>query len=698
MPGDYSEDAFFGGLDGPSCSRTVTPIPLRLKLSYSTEEEFLVRFSPSLSRGGVFVSTKNPKPQGTLLAFQFVLADGTTVLAGEGRVVRSTPPGLEERPGMVLRFTDLDSHSRGLIDRATAMREGVPEAPRPTQAPVVSTPDAADERRRRRQAIFAAMQVQTSPSGPEPVIGIDLGTTICRAAVHHGGQVKLLPLEGSSTALPAYLAQDERGRMLLGTRAKAHQLVDPRSTIFGTKRLLGRRARAAKVREMAEHFPYEIGADEAGNATVKLGQTVLSPAEIAAYLLAEARSRASETLGRPVTRAVLCVPAYFNDTQQQAIRQAARLAGLTVERVLTEPAAVAIAYGHGRGLARKRLLVYDLGGGTFDVSVIEVTGDDFTVIAAGGDNFLGGLDFDLRISAWLEQHFCKTARGGPVEDPMTRQRVHDAAETAKIALSERRETRVHVPWVAHRGSAPVDLDVILGRDTFEQLTGDLVERTLFVTRAVLEAKQLPPSAVDEVVLVGGQSLTPLVHASLEAMLGRSVPREVDPQNAVAIGAAIVGRAIRDDDPSVFALRFTEVLSSPIGIALADGRFSRVLDTNTPLPCEKTCVVPARPGEGLELAIYQGERALADENEYLGALRVQNDGRSEVSLVFSVSRDGVLSLFSRTEEGERIALTLATADAPEELRREMLAAAPLPDEAPKDKGLFDGLKKKLLGRR
>jgi molecular chaperone DnaK len=675
----------------------VTPIPLRLKLSYSTEEEFLVRFGPSLSQGGVFVSTKNPKPQGALLAFQFVLADGTTVLAGEGKVVRSTPPGGEGRPGMVLRFIDLDSHSRKLIDRATAVRQGIPEAPRPAQAPLVSTPDAADERRRRRQAIFAAMQVQTSPSGPEPVLGIDLGTTICRAAVHHGGQVKLLPLEGSSTALPAYLALDERGRMLLGTRAKAHQLVDPRSTVFGTKRLLGRRARAPKVREMAARFPYEIGADEEGNATIKLGQSVLSPVEIAAYLLAETRSRASETLGRPVTRAVVCVPAYFNDTQHHAIRQAAQLAGLTVERVLTEPAAVGIAYGHGRGLARKRLLVYDLGGGTFDASAIEVTGDEFTVIAAGGDNFLGGLDFDLRIADRLEERFRETTGGGPVEDPMTRQRIRDAAETAKIALSEKNETRVHVPWVAHHGSAPVDLNIVLDRDTFERLTGDLVERTLFVTQAVLDAKQLHPSAIDEVVLVGGQSLTPLVHASLEAMLGRSVPREVDPQNAVAIGAAIVGRAIRDDDPSVFALRFTEVLSSPIGIALADGRFSKVLDANTPLPCEKTCVLPARPGEGLELAIYQGERALADENEYLGALRLQNEVRTEVNLVFSISRDGVLSLFLRTEEGERIALMLATADAPEEVRREMLAAAPLPDEEPKDKGLFGGIKK-LLGRK
>jgi molecular chaperone DnaK len=672
------------------------PIPLRLKLAYATEEEFLAKYASSLSRGGVFVATKNPKPLGTQLAFQFVLSNGTAVLSGQGSVVRSIPPGGEAHSGMTLRFTALDPHSRALIDRAQALKSGKPEAPPPSAPPAVKSSDrVAEERHRRRLAVFEAGGTVSSSTGPEPILGIDLGTTICRAAVHQSGQVKLLALEGRGTALPSYVAFDEHGRLLLGTRAKAQLLVDPRSAIFGTKRLLGRRARAPRVREMAARFPYEIGADEQGDVEVRVQDQKLSPVKIASFLLSEIRNQASDALARPLSRAVLAIPAYFNDRQQHALRQAAHLAGLSVERIITEPAAVGIAYGHGRGLARKRLLIYDLGGGTFDASIIEATGDDFSVLAAGGDNFLGGLDFDQRLATWLEQRFCETENVPPIEDPLTRQRIHDAAETAKIALSEQTETLVHVPWVSTRGSAPLDLSLMVTRAQIEELTEDLVARTMDVTRTVLDARHISAAAVDEVIFVGGQSQAPRVHAALQETLGRNVPREVDPHNAVAIGAALVGHAIKEDDPGIFAVRFNDVLGSSIGIALADGSFSAVLERNTALPCERTCTFPAGASGALKLAIYQGESALADENEYLGMLQVETDGRAQIPVVFSVSRDGLLSLFTRSPEGERVAATLATADASDEVRRELLASAPLPEEEHEHR-LLGGIKK-LFGR-
>jgi molecular chaperone DnaK len=675
-----------------------SPVPLRLKLPYATEDEFLVRFAPSLSRGGIFVATQKPKAAGTLIAFRFVLADGTPVLSGEGTVERATEPGGAERAGMVLRFTALDPKSRERVDRVAALKEGKAEAPPPARPPAVAdAPASAEEKRRRRLAVLDGPKGAVSPSSPEPVLGIDLGTTICRAAVHHGGQVKLLELEPRSTALPAVVAFDDRGNLLLGTRAKAQLLVDPKSAFYGTKRLLGRRARAQKVRAMAAHFPFELCADEQGDAAVKAGDRVLTAAQLAGLLLAEIRNRASESLGRPVGRAVICVPAHYNDRQLHALRYAAQLAELKVERIVTEPAAVGVAYGYGRGLARKRILIFDLGGGTFDASVVEVTGDDFAVIAAGGDNFLGGLDFDARVAAWLEERFCEREGLGPVTDPLTRQRIRDAAEAAKIALSERPSTRVHVPYLATRGSTPVDLDVELSRAQFEELIHPLVYRAIEVTRAILDAKGLSPGSLDEVLFVGGQSLTPLVHSSLESLIGRPLEREVDPQNAVATGAAIVGRAMRDDDPTLFSLRFTEVLSSPIGIALSDGSFSKVLDSNLSLPAEKTCTVPVGAGRAVRLAVYQGESAVAEQNEYLGALQVEAVTGREVNLVFSVSRDGVLAIFLRNEEGERVALTLATADAPDHVRRELLACAPLPDEDPHARSLLGGLRK-LFGKR
>ena len=682
-------------------------VPLRFKLPYPTELEFLEKFAGHLSRGGVFLGTRTAKPEGTRVAFEFVLSGGEQVLRGEGvvaKVVAADPKDPGIKPGMTIRFTRLDSRSRAIVDRAVALKQGTPEAAAPTAArleAVPSTPDpAAEARRRRKESILAGPAVTaTGGGGPSPIIGIDLGTTNCRVAVHVDGLVKLVPLEGKSTALPSVVAFDDRGRMLLGTRARAQLLVDPKSAIFGAKRLIGRRARSSKVRQIAQRLPYEIVADEAGDAAVKVGSRVLRAPELASFLLVEIKNRASDLLGREVKRAVICVPAYFNDRQRQAVREAGVMAGLEVERILSEPTAVAIAFGYGRGLARKRLLVYDLGGGTFDAAILEATGDDYDVIAAGGDNFLGGLDFDQRLADDLERRF-EAQHGVKISDPLTRQRIRDGAETAKITLTEQAEARVRIPWAAGgTGGAPLDLDFPVTRAQFELLTSDLVARTFEVTQAVLEARQIKPSAVDEVILVGGQSQSPVVRQRIEKVLGRKVRTDVDPHDAVAIGAALLGRAIRDDDDGFISIRLNEVLSGAIGIGMQSGRFLPVLEKDTRLPCEKNCALPVVQGGSMRVGIYQGENVQAELNEYLGALTVETDARGEINVRFSVSRDGVLALSARSPDGRAAGVTFATDDAPDEVRRALLASAPLPGELEgENKGLLRGLAKLFGGKK
>ncbi|MFN7135428.1 MAG: Hsp70 family protein, partial [Myxococcales bacterium] len=376
---------------------------------------------------------------------------------------------------------------------------------------------------------------------------------------------------------------------------------------------------------------------------------------------------ASDQLGRKVHLAVICVPAWFTDRQRQAVLEAAQLAELDVVQIVSEPTAVAIAFGAGRALARKRLLVYDLGGGTFDASVLEATGDDFEVVSTGGDNFLGGLDFDLRVADELERVFARARCGTLLDDALTRQRIRDAAEAGKIALSDRPDTQVRVPWAGSHEGAPVDLDVQLTRDRLEALTVDLVDRATELTRAVLEARQLAPGSINEILLVGGQSQMPLVRRAVEELFGKAPTTEVEPHDGVAIGAAMLGRAARDDDRGFLSLKLSEVLTAPIGIGMRDGKLHRVLDRNTRLPCQKSLSLPLGAGGQLRLALYQGDEVLADRNEYLGALTVQADVRGELSLDFDVSRDGVLSLSARTGDGRAVAVSLATADAPDEVR-------------------------------
>jgi uncharacterized protein (TIGR02266 family) len=666
-------------------------VPLRIRLPFATELEFIDRYGANVERGGIFIATRNPKPRGTEISFELVLKDGERLMRGEGVVEEVRLGSAPGKGGMLVRFVRLDQRTKALIDRVTAFADGVP-APEPMEPPQQQPEDPE-----------LTPLPTPAPSVPTPgkplrladdvVLGIDLGTTTCRAALFLDGAARLVPMASGQPVLPTIIAMDSKGELVVGQKARSILVSAPHAAAAGFKRIMGRRARSKQIKDIKPRCAFTLAADPEGDAGVELNGRVFSATELAALLLKELKNAASDILGREITRAVLCVPAWYTDHQRAAVLEAGRLAGLDVLRILNEPSAVALAFGYGKGLARKRLLVYDLGGGTFDASVVEMTGDDLEVVSTGGDNFLGGIDFDQRLADALLKTVPEATRTAVVGSRLSMQRLRDAAEAAKISLSDVEKTTVHLPFAASgTDGQPVDLRHEPTRAWLEELTADLVERTAEVTKVVLETARLAPQAVDEVLLVGGQSRAPLVRRRLEQLLGKPARTDVDPQGAVALGAALLGHALVQRERGKQGVTLSEVLAAPIGVAVKGGGFRRVLERNTRLPADKTLEVPIVAAQPLQLAVFQGTSAKADENEYLGALHVVPDRAGELAVRFAVTADGRLDL-SASGPGGTARVTFSTADASDEIRQTLFATAPLPGEEDVGrKGLLSGLKK------
>jgi molecular chaperone DnaK len=765
---------------------TVAPklIPLRIRLPYTTDEEFIDKYGANVARGGVFIATRAPKEEGTALAFEFILSGGERLLRGEGIVVKAQLDEGGGRSGMTVRFTKLDAPSKALLDRVVARRSGEPlpppeatpppeeppqapqppappaapppglirkatvpaaasrppepapsapppeppmsfrpvpptsapvaaPVPPPAQAPVrevlpattpapVPVPEAPpaetplapeplrkgpDFRSRRRSVLELPDRLPAGPSAPEVVLGIDLGTAQSRVAVFHEGEAQLIPVgDTGAWAVPSMMGVNAAGHLLAGEAAQAEATRAPRSAATGLKRLLGLRASSPRLRGFVG-LPLTLAADASGDASVELQGRILSLREFATQLLGELKATASAFLGRDVTRAVLCVPAYFDARQRAVLRDAAERAGLTVPRIINAPVAATLAYGHGRGLARKRVLVVDLGGGGLEVSVIQVTGDDLEVVTTGWDATLGGMDFDARIAEALLGEL--RDRGLPLpEHPLDWNPLRAAAETAKVALSEQEETSVAL--------AP-GVTASLSRERLEALTADLAHRVTEVTRQVLESSALTPQGLDAVVLVGGQSRAPLVRRRLEESLGVPVRADVDPVGAAAQGAALLGRALLEIESGKPGATLSDVLSVPLGVADQGGAVRRVFERNTRLPADKTLVFPVTPGP-LTLALFQGTSLLALENEYLGELSFQLERAGEAEFHFSLSQDGILSLETTLPGAKRQPAPLTSGDLDDAAKEVLFARSPLLSEPEaRPGGLFSGLKK-LFGKR
>ncbi|WP_244238653.1 Hsp70 family protein, partial [Corallococcus terminator] len=524
-----------------------------------------------------------------------------------------------------------------------------------------------------------ALELNTAePPRTGPVIGIDLGTTNSCAAFVRGNKPGVLPSREGHNTVPSILAFNQRGKLVVGHPAKGQMLTNPRQTVYGAKRLVGRPYASPIVGQIKDRFHYEIAAGQAGEAAVRLGDRIYSLQQISALILREVREVAQNQLGQPISRAVITVPAYYNDNQRQAVREAGKLAGLYVERILNEPTAAALAYGFGRKL-NQRVLVYDLGGGTFDASVLELHDTVYEVISTGGDTFLGGIDFDNAIVEYLLEEFRQQTGRTFQGDRVALQRINDAAERAKCALSERSEMRVHVAFVTMIDNKPYDLDVTLTRQKLIALTEKLVDRTVQVCDEVLQAKGLKPQDIDEVILVGGQSRFPLVHEKITKFFGKPPSKGVHPDEAVALGAALLAHSLGQLEGVVLI----DVLPMAIGVGLPGGRFKPVLERNVSLPASKVYTLSTHRDEQteLELSVFQGDSERAPDNEYLGTLRLAGlpkrpRGAVQVTVTFEVSNESLLKVIAReATTGREVVSTFTTRDTPEAVKARLAQAEP-----------------------
>jgi molecular chaperone DnaK len=502
-----------------------------------------------------------------------------------------------------------------------------------------------------------------SSANNDPIIGIDLGTTNSCSGVVKNGKPFVIPSREGHNTVPSIVALNQRGKLIVGHPAKAQMLTNPTQTVYGSKRLVGRPYASPIVQQIRDRFHYNVVEGPGGEAAVKLGEDVYTLQQISAFILKEVKDRAQDYLGTEVKRAVVTCPAYYNDNQRQAVREAGALAGLEVLRILNEPTAAALAFGWGRSLSQK-VLVYDLGGGTFDASLLDLKGNLYEVLSTGGDTFLGGVDFDTQLVDHLMMEF-QLKTGHPFSgDRVALQRITEAAERAKCSLSEQSSVRVHVPFVTMIGDQPFDLDLTLTRDQLYELTGGLVERTIASCEEVLSSAGVKPGEVDEVLLVGGQSRMPLVKDRLQAYFNKAPHKGVHPDEAVALGAAILAHSLQSEEAGI---KLVDVLPMSIGLALPSGMFKVVVARNTRLPHTKSYKLKTTRDDQteLKLVVHQGDQALSKDNEFLGTVTLSGlaggpKGLTEVVVTFELSPASTLTVIARdTSTGRNVKTAFAT---------------------------------------
>jgi molecular chaperone DnaK len=530
------------------------------------------------------------------------------------------------------------------------------------------------------------------------IIGIDLGTTNTCVASVRNKIPKVVPTDRGSLVLPSVVALSAKGELLVGGVAKDQMVTNPRNTIYGAKRLIGRKYNSRVVQELKNYFNYAIVEGPEGEAAVALGEKLYTLPQISSFVLGQAKTIAEQFLGGKVEAAVISVPAYYNDNQRQAVKEAGRLAGFDVKRIVNEPTAAALAYGYNRGLTQK-ILVYDLGGGTFDVSVLHVTDNVFEVMATGGNTFLGGVDFDNRIIDYVLETFKKDTKIDLSQNPIAMQRIKNASEAAKIDLTLIPNVVIELPFIDERKGKPLDLRIPLTREQLNALTGDLVDRTFEICDQVLEEKGIRHAEMDEVILVGGQSRMPLVQQKVQVHFGKPPRKGVHPDECVALGAAILGDALGTID----AVTLLDALSMPIGYALPTGRFRKIIDKNSLIPLVKSFRLPPPkdPREtSIKMDIYQGDSEYIVDNEYLGTLQVPV-GAVGKKIDFRLNEECLLKVVVEDGASPKEVM-LATRDTPESLKRAMeeeqamRAASGDQRTSAGGRGLFSSIKRILGG--
>ena len=511
------------------------------------------------------------------------------------------------------------------------------------------------------------------------IIGIDLGTTNSCVSVLEGGKPRVIENAEGGRTTPSIVAYTDDNEILVGQSAKRQAVTNPQNTLFAVKRLIGRRFDDDVVQKDIKMVPYKIVKAESGDAWVQVNDDKMAPPQVSAEVLRKMKKTAEEYLGEPVTEAVITVPAYFNDSQRQATKDAGRIAGLEVKRIINEPTAAALAYGMDKAQGDRTVAVYDLGGGTFDISIIEIAEVDgehqFEVLATNGDTFLGGEDFDLRLIEFLAGEFKKENGIDLHNDPLALQRLKEAAEKAKIELSSSQQTEVNLPYITADATGPKHLVVKLSRSKLESLVEELVKRSLAPVKTALEDAGLSPSEINDVILVGGQTRMPMVQQAVADFFGKEARKDVNPDEAVAMGASIQGAVLSGDVKDVLLLDVTPLT---LGIETMGGVATPLIEKNTTIPTKKSQVFSTAEDNQTAVTIHvvQGERKQATQNKSLGRFDLADippspRGMPQIEVTFDLDANGILNVSAKdkaTGKEQSIRITASGGLSEEEIEK------------------------------